>query len=88
LRKVESSTLKKCGKEKARRVLHPKCRSKRKKVSSLPFLHFFFLYGFFSLCVSLFFLLLEKRKMSRRKHLKQKGRNKKPKAGAKSERAK
>jgi len=35
-RKVESSTLKECEKEKARGVLHPKCRNERKKISSSP----------------------------------------------------
>ncbi len=53
LKKVESSTLKECGKEKARGVLHPKCKSERRNVSSLFSLHFFFLLcGFFSLCFS------------------------------------
>jgi hypothetical protein len=40
LRKVENSTLKKCGKEKAKRMFHPKCRNKRRKVNSLHYLHF------------------------------------------------
>jgi hypothetical protein len=40
LRKVESSTLKERGKEKARGALHPKCRSERRKVSSFHSLHF------------------------------------------------
>jgi len=39
LKKVESSTLKECGEEKARGALHPKCRSERRNVSSLPSLH-------------------------------------------------
>jgi hypothetical protein len=50
--------LKECGEEKARGVLHPKRKSRKRKVSSLPSLHFFFLYVFFS------FLLLEKKKMT------------------------
>jgi hypothetical protein len=32
--------------EKARGALHPKCRNERRKVNSLPSLHFFLLYGF------------------------------------------
>jgi drug/metabolite transporter (DMT)-like permease len=87
LRKVESSTLKECGEEKVRGTLHPKCRSERRKVSSLLSLHFFLLYDFFFLCVFLFFLL-EKKKMPRRKRLKRKGRNKRAEIGTKSERAK
>jgi hypothetical protein len=51
LRKVESSTLKEWGEEKVRGALHPKCRSKRRKVSSLPSLHFLF-----PLCCIFFFL--------------------------------
>jgi hypothetical protein len=54
-KKVESSTLKECGKEKARGVLHPKCKSERRKVSSLFSLHvfsslwfFFFVFFFLS----------------------------------------
>jgi hypothetical protein len=30
-RKVESSTLKECGKEKARGMFHPKCKAKEKR---------------------------------------------------------
>ncbi len=67
LRKVESSTLKECGEEKARGVLHPKCRSERRKVSSFPSLHFFLLYGFFFL----FFYL--RRRRCREKALETKG---------------
>jgi hypothetical protein len=59
LRKVESSTLKECGKEKARGVLHPNCRSERRKVGSFFFLHFFLL------CVFFIYLLLKKKKMPR-----------------------
>jgi hypothetical protein len=81
LRKVESSTLKEHGEEKARGMLHPKCRSERRKVSSLLSLHFFFLCVFFS------FLLLEKKKTLRRKCLKRKGTNKRLEVGVKSERA-
>jgi len=81
LRKVESSTLKKCGEEKVRGALHPKCKNERRKVNSFPSLHFFSSLWFF-LCV---FLMLENKKMPRRKHLKQKGRNRRPKVGAKSE---
>ncbi len=85
LKKVESSTLKECGEEKTGGVFHPKCRSKRKKVSSLLSLHFFSsLWFFFSLCFS-FFLMFEIKKMPRRKRLKRKGKNKRPKVGAKSE---
>jgi hypothetical protein len=87
LRKVECSTLKECGEEKARRALHPKYRSKRKKLNFLPFLHFFFFSMVFFFFV-FFFLLLEKKKMKRRRCLKQNGRNKKAETGAKSERAK
>jgi hypothetical protein len=79
---VESSTLKECGEEKARGALHPKCRSERKKASSLPSLHFFFSMVFL---FSFFCHLLEKKKIPRRKHLKRKGINKRAKAGAKSE---
>jgi len=85
LRKVESSMLKECGKEKARRVLHPKCRSEKRKVSSFPFLHFSSFLSFFLVCV--FFFLLENKKMPRKKCLKRNGRNRRPKAKAKSERA-
>jgi hypothetical protein len=56
---VESSTLKECGEEKARGAFHPKCRSKRRKVSAFPSLHFFPF-----LCVFFFKLLMfEKKKM-------------------------
>jgi hypothetical protein len=57
---------------------------KQKKKGTLPpfFAFFFFSMDFFS------FLLLEKKKMPRRKRFKQKGRNRRPEAGAKSERAK
>jgi hypothetical protein len=79
--------LKECEKEKTRGVLHPKCGIERRKVNCLLFLHFFFLWLFFSLCV-FFFLMLEKKKMPRRKCLKQKGRNKRPEVRTKSERAK
>jgi len=54
---MESSTLKEHGEEKVRGVLHPKRKSKRRKVRSLPSLNFIFFYVFFS------FLLLEKKKM-------------------------
>jgi hypothetical protein len=62
LRKVESSTLKKCGEKKTRGALHPKCRSERRKVSSLPSLHFFFFYMIFFLCVFFFFFYLKRRR--------------------------
>jgi hypothetical protein len=52
---VESSTLKERGEEKARGVLHLKCKSERKKVSYFPSLHLFFSLWFF------FFLMLEKK---------------------------
>jgi len=53
-----------------------------------PFFAFFFFYMVFFFFVFFFsFLLLEKKKMPRRKHLKQKGRNRTPKARIKSERA-
>jgi hypothetical protein len=45
---LESSTLKECGKQKARGVFHPKCKSEKRKVSSLLSLHFFFSMVFFS----------------------------------------
>ncbi len=78
--------MKECGEEKARGAFHPKYRSERKKLNSVPFLHFFsFSMVFFFLC---FFFLLEKKNMKRRRCLKQKGRNKKAEMGAKSERAK
>jgi hypothetical protein len=86
LKKVESSTLKECGEEKTRGALHPKCRSEGRKVNSFPSLHFFSYLWFFFLCVFFSFLMLEK-KIPRRKCLKQKGRNRRLKAGAKSERA-
>ncbi len=81
LRKVESSMLKECAKEKARKMLHSKCRSERRKVRSLPSLHFFF-----SLCVCVFVFSLEEED-AKRKHLKRKGKSRRAKAGAKSERA-
>ncbi len=84
---MESSTLKECGEEKARGAFHPKCRSERRKVSSLLSLHFFSSLWFFFLCVFFSFLLLEKKEMPRKKNSKQKGRNKRPKVGAKSEKA-
>ncbi len=46
--------LKERGKEKTRIALHPKCGNKRRKVNSFLFLHFFFLYGFFPLCLFFF----------------------------------
>jgi len=46
---------------------------------------YIFCYGFFSLCVFLSFLLVEKKKMPRRKCLKQKGRYRMLKAKVKSE---
>jgi hypothetical protein len=65
LRKVESS-MKERGEEHVGGVLHPKCRSGRRKVSSHPSLHLFFFsmvfFFFFPLYV-FFFLLLEKKKM-------------------------
>jgi Na+/melibiose symporter-like transporter len=48
---MESSMLKERDEEKTRRAFHPKCKIKRRKVSSLPSLHFFLFYGFFFLCV-------------------------------------
>jgi hypothetical protein len=63
--------------------MRPKVRgqSESLKVSKLlPFFAFFFF-----VCFS--FLLLEKKKMLRKKRLKQKGRNMRPKMGAKSEKA-
>ncbi len=78
LRKVESLMLKECEKEKTRGVLHPKCRSERRKIHSLPFPAFFFSYDFFFFMFFFFFLMLEKKKMPRRKRLKQKGRNRRP----------
>jgi hypothetical protein len=54
---MQDTRLQECGEEKAKGMFHLKCRSGRKKVSSLPFLHFFFSLGFFS------FFLLEKKKM-------------------------
>jgi len=48
----------------------------------------FLAYYFVFLCVFLSFLLLEKKKMPKRKRLKQKGKNRRPKVRAKSERAK
>ncbi len=59
LKKVESSTLKECGEEKARGAFHPKCRSKRKKGKFSPFFPFFFLlYDFFFFVFFFFFLCL------------------------------
>jgi hypothetical protein len=67
----ESSTLKECGEEKTRGMLHPKCRSKRRKVSFLPSLHVFSsLWFFFSLC---FFSLCLRRKKCQEKTLETKG---------------
>ncbi len=49
-----------------------------KKSNLPPFLHFYSSLWFFFLCVFIFlFFMLEKKKMSRRKHLKQKSRNRK-----------
>ncbi len=79
LTKVESSMLKECGDETARGVFQPKCRCKKIKVNSFPFLHFFSSLWFFFLS----FLLLKNEKMPRRKHLKWKGKNKRLEAGAK-----
>ncbi len=47
LRKVESSTLKEYGEEKARGAFQPKCKRERRKVNSFPSLHFFFSLWFF-----------------------------------------
>jgi AAA+ ATPase superfamily predicted ATPase len=83
LKKGKSSTLKECGEEKAKGVLHTKCKSNRREVNSFLSLQFFF----FSMVFLFFsFALLEKKKMPRRKHLKQMGQNKRPETGAKSER--
>jgi hypothetical protein len=58
------------------------------KASKLPpFSAFFFSLWFFFLCVFFFFLLLEKKKMPRRKSLKEMGKNRRQKVGAKSENA-
>jgi len=51
----EREELNKRGEEKARGALHPKCRSEKRKVNSLPSLHLFF-------CVFFFSFLLEKKK--------------------------
>ncbi len=61
---------------------------KWEKKSKLPpsSAFYFSLWFFLSLCF-FFFLLLEKKKMAKRKCLKQKGRNKRPEVGSKSERA-
>jgi hypothetical protein len=59
LRKAESSTLKECGEEKARGMLQSQMQKQEKKGKLLPFSTFFFS-----------FLLLEKKKMPRRKRLK------------------
>jgi hypothetical protein len=64
-------------------IPNAKVREKRYVPS---FLCIFFFYGFFFLCVFFSFLLLEK-KMPRKKRLKQKGKNRRPQARAKSERA-
>jgi hypothetical protein len=47
-RNMESLTLQEREEEKERGTLHPKSRSKRRKVNSLPFLHFFRVCVFFS----------------------------------------
>jgi hypothetical protein len=38
----KEKALKELGEEKAKRALHPKCKNERRKVHSLPSLHFFF----------------------------------------------
>ncbi len=48
---VERSALKECGKEKVRGALHPKCKSKRRQVTSLLFLHFFSVLSFLFFCL-------------------------------------
>ncbi len=59
---MESSTLKECGEGKARGTFHPKCRSKKRKVSSLLSLHFFsFLWFCFFVFFFLFFCLRRRR---------------------------
>jgi cellulose synthase/poly-beta-1,6-N-acetylglucosamine synthase-like glycosyltransferase len=63
-------------------------QKQRRKGSSLLPLQFFFLYGFFFLCVFLSFPLLEKKKMRRKKRLKQKGKNRRPEVVTKNEKAK
>jgi hypothetical protein len=65
LRKDVDTRLEEGGEEKARGALHPKCKSERRKVSSLLSLHFFFFYAFFFICFFFFFLLFEKKKMPR-----------------------
>jgi hypothetical protein len=85
LRKLESSTLKECGEEKAIGALHPKCRSERKKVISFPSLHFFF-FSFFSLCFP-FFSFVSEEEDAKEKALETKEQKQEPKMGAKSERA-
>ncbi len=57
---------------------------REKKGNLLPFSAFFFSLWFFFLCVFLSFLLLKKKKMPRRKRLKQKGKNKRPKVRGQS----
>jgi hypothetical protein len=66
---VESSTLKEFGEEKARGTLHPKCRSKRRNVSSIPSLHYYF----FNLFFSFFLFLCLKRRRCQEKALEMKG---------------
>ncbi len=62
LKKVESSTLKECGKEKARGAFHRKCKSERRKVISFLSLHFFFLYDFFFFVFFFLFFYLKRKK--------------------------
>ncbi len=57
LKKVESSTLKESEEEKTRGVLHSKCRSKRRKISSF----LFFCILFLCVCFFPFFCLRRRR---------------------------
>ncbi len=81
LEETWNTRVEKNAEEKAKGVFHPKCKSERRKVSSMPFLHFFFFsMVFFSLCF-FFFSSTWEEKDARRKRLKQKGKNGKAKAG-------
>jgi len=86
--KVESSMLKECRKEKTRGAFHPKCRNERRKVNSLPSLHFFsFLLVFFSLCVYVFLFSVWEEEDVRRKHLKRKCKSRRTEVKTKNEKA-
>ncbi len=60
---MESPKLKESGKEKVRGEFHPKCKSERRKVTSMLSWHFFpFSMGIFVLCLFFFYFTSEEDK--------------------------